>query len=114
MGIAHSNVTDERDSRYGAKHAFIPNGIVNAVCGLLIGGHLAEHVGGTYAEIVVLIPISAGAGTDVGVGSGHVVANHGFTKAGAVIAPVGSQTAVAHGQERLIYIGKVVRVADTE
>ena len=114
MGVAHGDVADERDGGNAVELGIVPNGIVAAVGGLLIGGHLAESIGGTHSEVIVFIPISARARTDVGVGGFRVGANHGFAKAGAVDSPVGSVAAVAHGEEGHTLVGEVVHVADGE
>ena len=97
MGIANGEVADERDGGDAVEFIVVPNGIVNTICSLLVCRHLAKHVGGTHAKVVVLIPVSAGTGANVGICAFGVGTNHGFAKACAIIAPVGGQAAVAHG-----------------
>ena len=114
MGIAHSEVAEERNGGNAIEFVVVPDGIIDTVSGLFVGRHLAKHVGGTHAEIVVLIPIGAGAGTDVGVSALCVGTNHGLAEAGAVVTPVGSEAAVTHGEEGLAFVGEIVHVINGE
>ena len=75
---------------------------------------MPENVGSSDGKVVVFIPVSAGAGADVGVCGGLVGANHGFTETGTVDAPVGGLAAVAHCEERLAEVGQIGDVVVVE
>ena len=79
MAIAYSEVADDWDGRDAIVFIIVPDGIIATVCSLFVCGHSVGHIGGTHTKVVVLPPIGAGAGTDVSVSSGHIVADHGFT-----------------------------------
>ena len=97
MGIAHGEVTEEDDGGDSVVGVVHPNAVVNACGGILQSGCVAEDIGGTYAKVIVFIPIGVGARADVAVGGLVFGTDHGLTEASRAVAEVARQTAVAHG-----------------
>ena len=110
MGIADGEVAEEDNGRNGMVSVVHPYTVVNTGRGVVDVGCAAKSVGGAYTEIIVLIPIRVGAGSDVGIGGFVLATDHSFTIAGLVVAEVARQAAIAHGEEVFIGVGQTIDI----
>ena len=111
MGIAHCQVTKEDDGGNGIVGVVHPDAVINASGRVVDVGHLTKGVGGTNAEIIVLIPIGFHRRADIGIGTFVLGDEHGFAEAGLAVAEVACQAAVTHGEEVFICVGKRIHLA---
>ena len=112
ISIANGDIAQKSHGRNGVVGVIHPNGVVNACGTASLGGRVAEGVGGTYAEIIIFIPISVGARADVGIGGFVLATDHGFAETGtSAVTEIARQAAIAHGQEILVGVGQGIDVA---
>ena len=110
MGIANCEVTKEDDGRNGIVSIVHPDAVVNASGSVVDVGHLVKGIGGTNTEVIVLVPVSHGAGADIGIGGFVFATKHGLTEARLAVAEVTRQAAVAHGEEVFVGVGERIHL----